>query len=123
MGPVFSGLFLGAAIPFLSSQRRRSEPSNFAILLASLTLKTCQKISFSKQADSILATGFQGPKSFRDSRETGSRIEATPERSKAQLSLFFLSTAKFFHVVVNVIAVYFFFLTAKRIPSPLTNGF
>ena len=35
------GPISGAAIPFISSQRRRYKPSNFAILLVSLTLKSC----------------------------------------------------------------------------------
>ena len=71
----FFGLILNlaAAISFLSSQRRRSKPSNFAIFLAFLILKTYKKISFSKQAHCTLTTGFSGPKRFRDSRETGPR--------------------------------------------------
>ena len=45
-----------ATIPFISSQHRSSKPSNFAaILLIFLTLKVCEKISFSKQSDSSLA--------------------------------------------------------------------
>ena len=40
----------GATIPFTSSQRRGSKLSNFAILLVFLTLKTREKISFSKEA-------------------------------------------------------------------------
>ena len=63
----------GAAIPFISSQRRGSKASNFAILLIFLTLKTFKKISFSKQADYSLTTSFSGPKSSRDFRETGPR--------------------------------------------------
>ena len=42
----FSGLFRVYRIPFISSQRRGSKPSNFAILLVFLTLKTCSKINF-----------------------------------------------------------------------------
>ena len=61
----------GATIPFISSQRRGSKPSNFAVLLIFLTLKTCKKIIFSKQADCSLTTNFSGPKSSRDFRETG----------------------------------------------------
>ena len=63
----------GATIPFISSQRRGCKPSNFAILLAFLTLKTCQKIGFLKQGDGSLITGFSGPKRSRDFRETGPR--------------------------------------------------
>ena len=33
--------FSGASIPFISSQRRGSKPSNFTILLVFLTLETC----------------------------------------------------------------------------------
>ena len=39
--PKLFGPISGATIPFISSQRRGSKPSNFAILLAFLTLKTC----------------------------------------------------------------------------------
>ena len=56
--------FSGATIPFISLQFRGYEPSNFAILLVFLTLKTCWKISFSKQLDCSLATGFPGPEKF-----------------------------------------------------------
>ena len=76
-GPCFSkvpklfGSLSVATIPFISSQRRGSKPSNFAILLIFLMLKTCKKISFSKQADCSLTTSFSGPKSSRDFRETG----------------------------------------------------
>ena len=69
--PKLSGPILGATIPILSSQRRASSPSNFVILLVFLTLKTCQKINFSKQADCSLTPGFSVPKSSRDFRETG----------------------------------------------------
>ena len=51
-----------ATIPFISSQRRGFELSNFTILLAFLTLKACQKI---KQADRSFTNGFSGPKRFR----------------------------------------------------------
>ena len=69
--PKLFGSISGATIPFISSQRRGSKPSNFAILLVFLILKTCKKISFSKQADCSLTTSFSGPKSSRDFRETG----------------------------------------------------
>ena len=69
--PKLFGPITGATVAFLSSQRRASKPSNFAILLVFLILKTCKKISFSKQADCSLATSFSGPKSSRDFRETG----------------------------------------------------
>ena len=72
LGPVlwksrnFSGLS-----PFISSQYRSSKPSHFATLFSFLfcffTLKTCQKIiSFSKQADRNVTSGFSGPKSSQD---------------------------------------------------------
>ena len=61
----------GATIPFISSQRRGSRPSNFAIVLVFLISETCKKISFSKQADCSLTTSFSGPKSSGDFRETG----------------------------------------------------
>ena len=35
------GPISGATIPFISSQRRGSKPSNFAVLLVFLTLKVC----------------------------------------------------------------------------------
>ena len=72
--PKLFGPISGATIPFTSSQRQGSKPSNFAILLVFLILKTCKKISFSKQADCSLTTSFSGPKSSRDFRETGSWV-------------------------------------------------
>ena len=39
--PKLFGPNSGATIPFISSQCRASKPSNFAILLVFLTLKTC----------------------------------------------------------------------------------
>ena len=69
--PKLFGPISGATIPFISSQRRGSKPSNFAILLVFLTLKICSKIMFSKQADCSLTIAFSGPKSSRDFRETG----------------------------------------------------
>ena len=71
--PKLFGPILGTTIPFISSQRRSSKPSNFAILLIFLILKACKKISFSKRADCSLTTSFSGPKSSRDVRETGPR--------------------------------------------------
>jgi len=49
--PKLFGPISGASIPIISSQRWASKPSNFAIPLVSLILKTRQKISDSKQAD------------------------------------------------------------------------
>ena len=69
--PKLFGPILGTTIPFISSQRRSSKPSNFAILLIFLILRACKKISFSKRADCSLTTSFSGPKSSRDFRETG----------------------------------------------------
>ena len=71
----------GATIPFISSQRRGSKPPNFAILLVFLTLRTCQKIGFSKQADCSLTTGFSGPKSSPNFRETGPRLTTFKQQS------------------------------------------
>ena len=73
--PKLFGPISGTTIPFISSQRRGSNPSNFAILLIFLILKACKKISFSKRADCSLTTSFSGPKSSRDVRETGPRPE------------------------------------------------
>ena len=58
--PNLFGLISGATIAFLSSQRRGSRPSNFAVFLVFLVLKTCKKISFSIQADCCLTTDFSG---------------------------------------------------------------
>ena len=74
--PKLFGPISGATIPFISSQRRGSRLSNFAIVLGFLILKTSalfynKKISFSKQADCSLTTSFSGPKSSGDFRETG----------------------------------------------------
>ena len=73
--PKLFGPISGTTIPFISSQRRGSKLSNFAILLIFLILKACKKISFSKRADCSLTTSFSGPKSSRDVRETGPRTE------------------------------------------------
>ena len=56
------------AIPFTSSQRRGSKLSNFVSLFVFLTLKTREKISFSKQADCSLTTGFWAQKVLGTSR-------------------------------------------------------
>ena len=69
--PETFGVSFGCHYSLISSQRRGSKPSNFAVLLIFLTLKTCKKIIFSKQADCSLTTSFSGPKSSRDFRETG----------------------------------------------------
>ena len=58
--PKLFGPISGGTIPFISSQRRGSKPSNIAILLVFLSLKTRYKIIFSKQADCSLTTGFSG---------------------------------------------------------------
>ena len=71
--PQLFGPILGATIAFITSQRQGFKPSNFAILLVFLLLKTCKKISFSKQADCSLTTNFSGLKSSRDFPETGPR--------------------------------------------------
>ena len=47
--PNLFGPMSGATVPFISSQRQDSKSSNFAILLVFVTLKTCEKIYFSKQ--------------------------------------------------------------------------
>ena len=69
--PKLFGTISGATIAFIPSQRRGSKHSNFAVLLIFLILKTCKKISFSKQADCSLTTSFSGPKISRNFRETG----------------------------------------------------
>jgi len=46
--PNLFGPMSGATVPFISSHRQDSKSSNFAILLVFLTLKTCEKIYFSK---------------------------------------------------------------------------
>ena len=58
--PKLFGSLSGATIPVISLQRQGSKPSNFAVLLVFLTLKACLKISYSKQADCGLTTGFSG---------------------------------------------------------------
>lgn len=49
---------------FISSQRGGSKPSNFAILLVFIKLKTCLEVSLLKHADFSLTTGFSGPEKF-----------------------------------------------------------
>ena len=75
MHPKSFGRIPGATIPFISLRHPDSKLPNFAILLAFLTLKACQKISFIKQADCSLTTGFSGLKNSRDFRETGPRSD------------------------------------------------
>ena len=86
--PKSFGPISGTTIPFISSQRRGSKPSNFAILLIFLILKACKKISFSKRADCSLTTSFSGPKSSRDVRETGPwsgvRFSKDPKTSRGR---------------------------------------
>ena len=68
------GSILDVTILFMwPTHRWGSKPSNFASLLVSLSLKTWEKISFSKQADWSFTTGFSGSKSSRNFRETGPR--------------------------------------------------
>ena len=81
--PKLFGSISGATITFISSQRRGSKPSDFAILLVFLILKKCKKISFSKQADCSLTTSFSGPKSSRDFRETGPRQRSALHKDMA----------------------------------------
>jgi len=73
----------GTTIPFISSQRRGSKPSNFAILFIFLILKTCKKITFSKWADCSLTTSFLGPKSSWDFQETGRWYSAVANKPSA----------------------------------------
>ena len=69
--PKLYGPISGATISLISSQHRGSKPSNFAILLVFSTLKRRWEISFWKQADCSLTSGFSGQKTSRDFRETG----------------------------------------------------
>ena len=71
--PKLSGPFLGVATPSVSQKRRGFRSSNFNVILLFVTLKTCQKIGFPKQAVGSFTNGFSGPKSVRDFRETGPR--------------------------------------------------
>ena len=82
----FFGSLSGAAIRFISSQRWGSNPSSFAVLLVFHTLKACWKISFSKQVDCSLTTGFSSPKSFRNLRGKGpwGPFLKSPETFRAQ---------------------------------------
>ena len=58
-----------ATIPLISSQRRGSKSSDFAILLIFRTLKACSKISFSKQADCRLDSSV--PLTHHDPKDLG----------------------------------------------------
>ena len=104
--------FSCAAIPFISSQRGGSKPSNFAILLLFLTLKSCQKISFSKQADCMLKPGFSGPKRSRDFRETDPR----PGLLEAWLVLTNVSCHR--NVLVSILLNQWLALTILRATGP-----
>ena len=77
LGPVsqksrnFSGLF---RVPQFLLYLRNTEVLGLQTSQSSfffLMLKTCKKISFSKQADCSLITSFSGPKRSGDFRETG----------------------------------------------------
>ena len=85
--PKVFGPISDATIAFIATQCRGSRPSNFAILLVFLILKTCKKITFSKQADFSLTTRFSGPKSSRDFRETGPWREEREMRSTLALPM------------------------------------
>ena len=68
----FSGLFRVPQLPlYLRNAEVLSLQTAQSSLLVFLVLKTCKKISFSKQADCSLTACFSGARSSRDFRETG----------------------------------------------------
>ena len=69
--PKLYGPFSDVTIPFGNQERRAFNSSNFTVNFLFVTLKTCQKIGFPKQAVGNFTDGFSGPKRFRDFRETG----------------------------------------------------
>ena len=69
--PKLYGPFSSVTIPFVSQERRWFKSSNFTVFFLFVSLKTCLKIGFPKQAVGGFTNGFLGPKSFRDFRETG----------------------------------------------------
>ena len=67
LGPVsrksryFTGHFLNCVtIPFVSQVRRGFKSSSFTVILLFVTLKTCEKIGFPKQAVGSFTNGFSG---------------------------------------------------------------
>ena len=66
----FSGLFRVPQFSSVSSQCQGPKPSNFAILLVFFFRKHVKRSTFQIKRIS-LTTGFRGPKSYRDFRETG----------------------------------------------------
>ena len=58
--PKLSVRFLGVEIPSVSQERRGFKSSNFTVILLFVTLKTCQKIGFPKQAVGSFTNGFSG---------------------------------------------------------------
>ena len=59
----------GATIPFKSSQRRGFKPSNFAILLGFLTLKTCWRSAFQNKRIAVWKLAFRTRKVLRTSEK------------------------------------------------------
>ena len=62
--PKLYGPFSGVTIPFVSQEQRKFNSSNLTVIFLFVTLKTCQKIRFPKQAVGNFTDGFSGPKSF-----------------------------------------------------------
>ena len=77
-----------AIIPFIASQRRDSKPSNFAVLLVFLTLRTCNKISFSKRADSSLTTDYSGLSKNISLERIWTLISATPVQCSTKFKVY-----------------------------------
>ena len=69
--PKLDGSFSRVTIFFVSQERRGFNSSNFTVIFLFVTLKTCRKTGFPKQAVGNFTDGFSGPKRFRDFRETG----------------------------------------------------
>ena len=70
--PKLFGSISGATIfPLYLRNAEVLSHQTFAIPLDFRALKTCSKISFSKQVDCSLTLGFSSPKSSRDFRGTG----------------------------------------------------
>ena len=74
----------GCHNPLVPVEWRGFNSSNFTVISLFVTLKTCQKIGFPKQAVGSFTKVLSGPKRFRDFRETGPRTRTRTTRSGIQ---------------------------------------
>ena len=73
--PKCFGCISGDIILFVSLKQTRLEARNFEVIFIFIPFATYEKTSFTEKANRSFMNGFSGPKSFRDFRETGARLE------------------------------------------------